>query len=638
MARSGLNNIISHDSATLQQLTSGKNRNPFSPSTPGSSKRTSSSKTGRRYRFRVRVRKACISLTKKAKAFSNFLKPNKRLTNTPHSWMATDIRIPTISSHTRSSTPSICVTRPTLRLHQVPPSPVPSQTSSSRRRKNNRKSMRFSHPVVNAVIAGPARTPEPSVATALTTDSWSTVNTADLSGTAPGTPNTVTTADFQGQVNPKRVFRESHVNASFNTFKDVMDGVKAKPKPMPLPAQASAHAEASTHASAYARTRARAEARAEARAQARAQASAHARANTPALAPAPASSQTQVQFQAPAPAQSRASAHAPAHTNAHAPIPATTQVHAQVPAPPQIPTPAPSASPPSLPYIAAQPPMTLNNSNNDPLAAFAARVQAQYVLPANGTAPAVIVIAHPSVLQPGFQQPQQQQQQPSQPARPHTIGNFLPYIPYNPRFNPYNAPSPNSPSPTLPPTPTTGLPAAIAEADSAEEQIARKRHTTLYADVESGCIFPPPSPAPGSAPVIATPPTPAPAPVLAPAPVHTIKRKPVPARSTPPAPAPAPANTSKPLPPIPGPSDPRRFTGGIVPESIRMNSNGYPMIGKGKGKGKGWAADVGEVERERERTRTQQVGKGKGKSKGKGWAAEVGEVERERLQLRELAI
>ena len=38
--------------------------------------------------------------------------------------------------------------------------------------------------------------------------------------------------------------------------------------------------------------------------------------------------------------------------------------------------------------------------------------------------------------------------------------------------------------------------------------------------------------------------------------------------------------TSKPLPPVPAPGSPRRYTRGFVPPALAMNENGYPVLEK----------------------------------------------------------
>lgn len=96
------------------------------------------------------------------------------------------------------------------------------------------------------------------------------------------------------------------------------------------------------------------------------------------------------------------------------------------------------------------------------------------------------------------------------------------------------------------------------------KDFAHKRHTTLYEEIEGGLLPPP---------LVA---------VAAPAVVHKIKRKAVPTASASAAAAvvsvqPA---TFKPLPPVPAPGSPRRYTRGFVPQALAMNDNGYPMMEK----------------------------------------------------------
>ena len=149
-------------------------------------------------------------------------------------------------------------------------------------------------------------------------------------------------------------------------------------------------------------------------------------------------------------------------------------------------------------------------------------------------------------------------------ARPHTTGEmssgtqFLPCIPFGPRFNPYDralTPSP-TPAPVSPKRAADDLAVAFAEAEAAEQVVRHKRHTTLYEEIEGGFL---------------------PAPVVSASPVHKIKRKAVPTARAPEAVSSKP-ETSKPLPPVPAPGSPRRYTQGFVPPVLAMNDNGYPMF------------------------------------------------------------
>lgn len=225
----------------------------------------------------------------------------------------------------------------------------------------------------------------------------------------------------------------------------------------------------------------------------------------------------------------------------------------------------PQAAPPSLPYIALAPAMQLDGIRDDSSIRSAMHF-AEEQAPTMATAiPETAQPSHPNTLTLGVGLPLRQPR--TTTPRPHTTGesfpgaNLLPYIPYNPRFNPYDHSSSPAPSPALrstsQKTSTSDLETAFAEVEAAEEVVRHKRHTTLYADVEAGLVSQPVAPA---------------------APVHQIRRKPVPTATPAPTPVPGPApvttpaplniRTSKPLPPTPSASSPRRYTHGIVPPRV----------------------------------------------------------------------
>jgi hypothetical protein len=187
-------------------------------------------------------------------------------------------------------------------------------------------------------------------------------------------------------------------------------------------------------------------------------------------------------------------------------------------------------------------------------------------------------LAIPSILAPGSEQPRAKTR-----ARPHTTlpgTNYLPYVAYNPRFNPYGAtsPAPNrpAPNPAYQQKPSAeDLAAAFAEVEAAEQAAIRKRHTALYAAVESGSLTS--LIATSSLAAAATTTSAATATATATATTSkatvsaafTIKRKPVPERPEAPKPS-----TPKPLPALPAPSSSRRFTYGIVP--TQSDRDGLP--------------------------------------------------------------
>lgn len=382
-----------------------------------------------------------------------------------------------------TSTPSICLTKPTYRgsnvrlsLHMAAPTPGMPQTSSLNETelpqngsgRANRKSTRFHHPVVSGVITDCGILEETSIPTL-------GESILDSGNTRPGTASTIGSTEFENQVNPKRIFRNSHMASNaekFEAFKNVMDGVRIRSPP-----------------------------------------------------------------------RAAAEAQPPVATTA-----------------------------PSLPYIAVVPSTTIEISEATSHPNVAQSTE-QEVSTTTSTVPIVLVV--PSVLAPGSEQPLPQPR-----ARPHTTNellpgtNFLPYLPYIPRFNPYSATTtaPNTPNPT----PTIQeessaryLAAAFAEAETAEQAAIHQRHTTLYAAVESGSLTS----------LVARPTaltsTAAAATTTANAPsstAFTIKRKPVPQRLEAPKPC-----TSKPLPALPAPGSPRRFTYGIVPAALQKDKKGYPL-------------------------------------------------------------
>lgn len=273
----------------------------------------------------------------------------------------------------------------------------------------------------------------------------------------------------------------------------------------------------------------------------------------------------------------------------------------------------PQAAPPSLPYIALAPAMQLDIGGDESSVKTVAP-SAEEQAPAMAAAvPETAEYSHPNTLTLGVGRPLRQPR--TTAPRPHTTGKFfpgtnlLPYIPYNPRFNPYDR------SPSLAPrnalyasqkSSTSDLATAFAEAEAAEQEVRHKRHTTLYADVEAGLVYQ----------TVATA-----------APVHQIKRKPVPtatagtaparapARAPGPIPVPAPApvptpaplnvRTSKPLPPTPSASSPRRYTHGIVPPRAPVKDDDVDIPMK----------SLMEMAEESERTRENES---EGKSKGVG--------------------
>jgi hypothetical protein len=248
------------------------------------------------------------------------------------------------------------------------------------------------------------------------------------------------------------------------------------------------------------------------------------------------------------------------------------------------------ATAPSLPYIAMAPAMVMEVGEATPRPKPAAQTTQHQTLSTSSNVPTILNI--PCILAPGSRQPLAKPR-----ARPHTTNviptNFLPFIPYNPRFNPYSATTSAANSPT----PTTAiqkkpsaedLAAAFAEAEAAEQAALNKRHTYLYAAVESGSLTSliattslarttaatasaSSSTATATRNAVRT----APKAPSAPSNAFAIKRKPIPKRAVAAKPStsakPSPS-TSKPLPAVPAPYSPRRFTRAIVPGSLPLRT------------------------------------------------------------------
>jgi len=457
---------------------------PTSTSQPAAAQVPIINKQGKRSHLKSKVKKAFTSAKESLKTISYicFPKSNHSSSSSSESRASYNSQV-RVSFLSGTSTPSICLTKPTYRgsnvrlsLHQAPQTPEIAQTSllteneipHSERYLSNRKTTRFQHPAVSDVIAGCGdleELPTPSI--------------RELSrDNRPCTASTIGTIDFENQVNPKRIFRNSQMlsdTQSFEAFKNVMDGVRNKSPP-------------------------------------------------------------------------------------HAAVEAQTSL---------------PATPPTLPYIAMAPAMALDPSEATSQPEPKAQNTEPEVTTAASNVPSTLIV--PNVLAFGSKQPV-----PKLRVRPHTTNellpgtNFLPYLPYNPRFNPYSASTPVAN--TLTPTSTSpdessaeGLAAAFAEAEAAEQAAIHDRHTTLYAAVESGSLVSlvaATALTAGPATVTATtaaPTTASPARRTA----FTIKRKPVPKRRD--------ACTSKPLPPVPAPTSPRRFTYGIVPVVLRRDEDRYPL-------------------------------------------------------------
>lgn len=461
-------------------------------------------KSGRRVRFQAKAKTAFKNARKGLRMVSAVVRPSGAAPSATsianlrraESRMSMHVRHSVVEPAVkRAGTPSVCLTRPThrgtnvrlsihqgvpasqvslpsyrdtnvrLSVHQAPPSPEVTQTfptdaesTLSNSGDDQRKSMRFNHPVVSHVIVENGSSNR---------DSSGEETVSDESASAiAATPTTIATVDYDDQVNPTRMFRHSRSvseGQSFDAFKNVMDGVGIKAMP---------------------RT---------------------------------------------------------------------------------------STRPPTLPCIPWVPALQLDEDEDSASTKTVTPTVEEPTIPVVRESPTVTFadVAHPETLAIGSGMPLSKPR--TTAARPHTIGELIPgvnvlsYLPFNPRFNPYDRASTPTPAPEDSPKPSADdLAAAFAEAEAAEQFIVHKRHTTLYEEIEGGLLPPPLAKA---------------------APAHKIKRKAVPTAAAP-APVSAPnavssmPATSKPLPPVPAPGSPRRYTRGFVPGALAMNENGYPILEK----------------------------------------------------------
>lgn len=230
-------------------------------------------KSRRRVQFQAKARTAFRNAKKGLKLVSALVRPGSAATsatsiaNLRRSQSRLSMRVRqsmTEPSATRAGTPSVCLTRPTYRgsnvrlsvhqgmatsqvslpsyrdtnvrlsVHQAPHTPEVTQTFNvdvdgpvSDSEDDKRKSMRFNHPVVSHIIVGGQGSSNRDSSGEETIGEESTSVFA-------GTPTTIATVDFEDQVNPTRMFRHSRAvsdGQSFDTFKNVMDGVGVKTMP-----------------------------------------------------------------------------------------------------------------------------------------------------------------------------------------------------------------------------------------------------------------------------------------------------------------------------------------------------------------------------------------------------------------------
>lgn len=490
-------------------------------------------KSGRRVRFQAKAKTAFKNARKGLRMVSALVRPSGTATSATsianlrraESRMSMHVRQSVVEPPLmRAGTPSVCLTRPThrgtnvrlsihqgvpasqvslpsyrdtnvrLSIHQAPPSPEVTQTfftdvesTGGDSGDDQRKSMRFNHPVISHVIVENGSSIRDS-------SGEETISDASVSAMA-GTPTTIATVDYEDQVNPTRMFRHSRSASdgqSFDAFKNVMDGVGIKP-------------------------------------------------------------------------MLRASARSP-----------------------------------TLPCIPWVPALQLEDDQDSAFTKTATPTVEEPAIPVVRESPTVTFddVAHPNTLAIGSGVPLSKPR--TTTTRPHTTGelipgvNVLPYLPFNPRFNPYDRASTPTPAPEDFPKPSADdLAAAFAETEAAEQFIAHKRHTTLYEEIEGGLLPPP---------------------LVKAAPVHRIKRKAVPTAATPAAPA-APAlnalssgpATSKPLPPVPAPGSPRRYTCGFVPTALAMNENGYPILEKPSKHERAKESEKAKKEKSVKRSKSQKV-------------------------------
>ncbi|KAI7272291.1 hypothetical protein KC345_g7096 [Hortaea werneckii] len=413
----------------------------------------------------------------------------------------------------RNSSPSITLTttasfnggnkRQTLTLHST-------DGSSSQSMQPPAKSTRFSHPAVNAVISAPAT---PMTAFSNDSDPVSYAGSIDVASVITSVIGSPVSAEFAGQVDPKKIQRLSFAGApggfiegdveQLRALRDKLDGCSMFAK---IDDQASLSSRPQTH-----------------------------RASTelPYIAPFAALDLEE---------QSKAGASADADVDAEREKHRTAALAA--------------LESPALPTSS-----TGKSAGKKP--------------------------AHPDSLIPGQLPTARPVKRVSRPYTTDGVG----YIAYSKPFNPYNEPE----------TPTPGATGAGATDSTSDDGSVPSfadaaSHKAHYSRVESGVFSPiassiprPANPTPPdrfstyfvpNSPTVGglqVPPAMSPSPPLRSTDNETpIKRKPVRTnfsrRSL---------GRNKPLPAVPGPSDPRRFTNGIVPSKpagTYLNENGYPML------------------------------------------------------------
>lgn len=264
--------------------------------------------------------------------------------------------------------------------------------------------------------------------------------------------------------------------------------------------------------------------------------------------------------------------------------------------------PQPDRSSQSLPYIPKTPTLSFDSDADVEAGGKSRRDQHRSAALAALESPALVAPTatadqtdHPDSLLP-CQLPVKQRPVNLSGLRPATTGGL--YLAYPRRFNPFND------ALTSPITAGAARPSNRDSGESSTPSFADTHtHSQHYNRVESGIfdspVSGPPRPAnpepparlsedcayfaansPESGGAAVPPPNPPSPPTTSAGPAtQQIKRKPVAAaRTAPNFSRPRAADTYKSLPPAPGPADPRRFTNGVVPATLDMNANGFPMI------------------------------------------------------------
>lgn len=459
---------------------------------------------------------------------------------------------------TRPNTPGFCVTHPTYRgsnkrltVHEVPPtpgfrddwgSPVDEDIGSSSNEKN-KKSMRFSHPVVSGVIAN-------GVAS-MAHGFESRESLAE--DKRPSTPTTDAALEFENQVNPIRLHKSLSGKRSFNTFKNILDGAKPKPVSASTLPYISVTSEIDLDA--------------------------HDKPDKTHLAALAAEVQDQYLLQATnnMPASLVIAGPAPDHPSTL--LPGTAQPAA--PPKPRTTTPRPHTTPNYLPFMAFEPGFDPYNEGSSNVAGPSPSPNYEGKGKGKGKIPVGRQASNSSLSAASAEASEAEARR---LHNRHTTlyddveGDFS-FRPA-PAYKPHSAAAAPAPAPAAPKHKSALPPASSAYTPyrPQQQQQPRQQQSSLKRKAVPAPVATTTASASTSAP-------------------QRSKRTP----SKKAAEAAAAAQTSKPLPGLPSLLDPRRYTQNVVPEGLRMTENGYPVMGKMPEEPRKTKADAGGSEAERSR-------------------------------------